>query len=427
MHDSRGVLELDAVSVSCTADASSSQLLPGPTSTGLAGEVDGYDSAAKKTCKNSACVTCLLCLWLLSTSLLLALLLDRRLPLKDVPDWAIWSKGPLPFTEYQMKGTETAATREELRDRLQATVRSGSHVIWVRAGNSGKTHDIDLLAKLVEAAPFEGIVVVMSDGDRPVPSSVQESTVTRLLGSSKVLAWYTQNYDGSLVHPKLHPWPIGLDLHTPGWCGEARNADVCRFRYALFGPGMFAASKVEHLLALREARLPTRRPLTVLCDTCREHAHRGSSPIEVSEARTDWTGGADRRAAADALYGVPHVHVPDHRMSQADIWQLYTEHPFVISPRANGLDCHRTWELLHLGTIPIVTYAHKELFDGLPVVLVRNWSEAADPAKLSQWHSELAPLLKDPAYVRRKIRCIALRPWSHIGRLEVEPVSTTPC
>jgi hypothetical protein len=29
-------------------------------------------------------------------------------------------------------------------------------------------------------------------------------------------------------------------------------------------------------------------------------------------------------------------------------------HRFVVSPPGNGIDCHRTWESLYLGSIPIV-------------------------------------------------------------------------
>lgn len=49
---------------------------------------------------------------------------------------------------------------------------------------------------------------------------------------------------------------------------------------------------------------------------------------------------------------------------------------FVLSPRGNGLDCHRTWEALLIGTIPIVrTSALDCLFERLPVVIVQEWTE----------------------------------------------------
>jgi hypothetical protein len=51
-------------------------------------------------------------------------------------------------------------------------------------------------------------------------------------------------------------------------------------------------------------------------------------------------------------------------------------HKFVISPPGNGLDCHRTWESLYLGSIPIVKKNRiYDDFDGLPILQVEDWSE----------------------------------------------------
>lgn len=49
---------------------------------------------------------------------------------------------------------------------------------------------------------------------------------------------------------------------------------------------------------------------------------------------------------------------------------------FVISPWGNGLDCHRTWEVLCLGSIPVVkTSGLDRLFDDLPVWIINDWNE----------------------------------------------------
>lgn len=41
-----------------------------------------------------------------------------------------------------------------------------------------------------------------------------------------------------------------------------------------------------------------------------------------------------------------------------------------------GLDCHRTWESLAMGAIPIVlNNTLLPLYDGLPVMVVNNWTE----------------------------------------------------
>ena len=55
---------------------------------------------------------------------------------------------------------------------------------------------------------------------------------------------------------------------------------------------------------------------------------------------------------------------------------------FVASPPGNGPDCHRTWEALLAGTIPIVLDIPSmgSLFDGLPVMRVRSPEEITPEA-----------------------------------------------
>ena len=49
---------------------------------------------------------------------------------------------------------------------------------------------------------------------------------------------------------------------------------------------------------------------------------------------------------------------------------------FVVCPHGNGYDTHRLWEALILGCIPIVrTSGLDKLYDGLPVLIVKEWSE----------------------------------------------------
>jgi hypothetical protein len=67
-----------------------------------------------------------------------------------------------------------------------------------------------------------------------------------------------------------------------------------------------------------------------------------------------------------------------------DTWKNMTQFAFVLSPFGNGLDCHRTWEALLCGCIPIVrTNVFKELFEGLPVLIVANWEDIT-PTLLKQ-------------------------------------------
>jgi hypothetical protein len=49
---------------------------------------------------------------------------------------------------------------------------------------------------------------------------------------------------------------------------------------------------------------------------------------------------------------------------------------FILSPRGNGIDCHRTWEVLYLGAIPIVkSSAMDPMYEDLPVLIINQWTD----------------------------------------------------
>ena len=52
------------------------------------------------------------------------------------------------------------------------------------------------------------------------------------------------------------------------------------------------------------------------------------------------------------------------------------QHKFAFSPPGNGVDCHRTWEALYLGVVPIVKKSPSMCgFSELPILLVNNWED----------------------------------------------------
>jgi hypothetical protein len=89
-------------------------------------------------------------------------------------------------------------------------------------------------------------------------------------------------------------------------------------------------------------------------------------------------------------------------------WEIITNYAFVLSPFGNGMDCHRTWESICLGSVPIVKAPNfRKLFEDLPVLIVNNWSDVTqellentiqdfktktfnyDKIKLSYWVSKI--------------------------------------
>lgn len=57
-------------------------------------------------------------------------------------------------------------------------------------------------------------------------------------------------------------------------------------------------------------------------------------------------------------------------------WENITKYSFVLSPFGMGMDCHRTWETLCLGAIPIIKAMNFEkMFEDLPVLIVNEYWE----------------------------------------------------
>jgi len=67
-------------------------------------------------------------------------------------------------------------------------------------------------------------------------------------------------------------------------------------------------------------------------------------------------------------------NIPVH-VTNKNYYKEMARFKFVISPRGGGEDCHRTWEALYLGSIPIVLSSSiNEIYQDLPVLVVDDWS-----------------------------------------------------
>lgn len=60
-------------------------------------------------------------------------------------------------------------------------------------------------------------------------------------------------------------------------------------------------------------------------------------------------------------------------------------HHYVLCPRGNGIDTHRLWETLYMGSIPIVIrdIAHSDWTD-LPILFVNSWDDVTEEFLTSQ-------------------------------------------
>ena len=262
--------------------------------------------------------------------------------------------GHVPMS-YFMRGTTSLAAPGSLAEdfgELQGWV-------WVRTGTRpGEPNDTEQFARTVLPNISRPIQLISSDGHSSIPSQLAPGVADAILNHPQVKVWYTQNYDGSLTHPKLKLLPIGLNLH---FNPELKVHD-----------NHWDTKLAELLKVAAKAPPPAERSATVLCDV-----------LAITHP--------DRRAMKDVLQNVSHVDFTTERVNFATAMRTYSQYRFATSPRGKGIDCHRTWELLTLRTIPIVlTSSLDPLYKGLPVVIVQAWEEVADPGNLQRWYDEHA-------------------------------------
>jgi hypothetical protein len=75
-------------------------------------------------------------------------------------------------------------------------------------------------------------------------------------------------------------------------------------------------------------------------------------------------------------YGIQNYE----RLSPIDFKNQVLKSAFVICPTGNGLDTHRIWESILLGSVPVVkkNYLADSLINKLPILAVENWEDFLD-------------------------------------------------
>lgn len=187
-------------------------------------------------------------------------------------------------------------------------------------------------------------VLVTGDSDLAVNGSTIKNIET-LLSNSYLNKWFAQNLD--YKHPKIEPMPIGLDFHS-AWQNPRHY-------------------RGQHILpAHQEGELRS------ICRIAKKFSER--DPLVVC----DWIGHSTYGDREEARRGIPENarFVPTRRLPRHELWQEYAKYAFVASPSGVGMDCHRTWEAITLGCVPIVKRSSlTPLFEGMPVLVIESWDQ----------------------------------------------------
>ena len=151
------------------------------------------------------------------------------------------------------------------------------------------------------------------------------------LESKTLFVWFAQNI--GFKHPKLIPIPIGLE-------NELWHKNYVRTLNSIRGDEKYRGKKY---LLFMNFGIKTNNNLRM--------------PIYNLFKDKDF------------------CYAPQSTDTETYLHDVY-QAKFVISPHGNGLDCHRTWEALYLGVIPVVKKSTLDpLYEDLPVLIVDDWSE----------------------------------------------------
>jgi hypothetical protein len=209
----------------------------------------------------------------------------------------------------------------ECCDQVWSTDRRSSRITDRRRPESGsivyakRDHAAHLFQQLKRRR--NRVVLVTSESD----DGVEPSEVI----PAQIAAWFSTN----TTHQGVQPLPLGLGN---SYCRVTAKADL-----------LADLSGREKKSLLYVNFRPETNPLI-------------RRSLWESFGSSDWEGCCTRHAG---------------NVSQEEYVSSMSSHRFVLCPRGNGIDTHRMWEALYLGTIPVVKY-HPALasFHDLPILFV---------------------------------------------------------
>ncbi len=196
------------------------------------------------------------------------------------------------------------------------------------------------------------VILITHNGDWPSPGRF-----VQYLDDPKIIMWFGQNCDIQ-PHPKFYPIPIGIA--NPKW-----------------GHGN---PKIFDAVLNRLEKKGERKRLSQLYI----NFSPGTNPV--------------RSQLIHMFKSKPLAVLVSMKPVQKYLMEM-SHYKFVLSPWGNGLDCHRTWEALLVGCIPVVkTSTLDPLYEDLPVIIVQDWHEITEDFLQNRYQE-----MKDKKYNQEKL------------------------
>ena len=191
-------------------------------------------------------------------------------------------------------------------------------------------------------------VLVTGDCDEDFTDVLTYLEYNLLINNENMIHWFSQNC--MISNEKMSAIPIGLDYHT-------------------------ISSNIFHKWGKHKTPLEQEAELLELRKNSEPFYNRIIKAYSNFHFSTKTKYGKERTTA---MHEIPShlVFYETTFLSRIETWKNQMQYAFIISPPGNGYDCHRTWEALCLGCIPIVKKNPiNEVFEDLPVLIVNNWND----------------------------------------------------
>lgn len=213
-------------------------------------------------------------------------------------------------------------------------------------------------------------ILVSGDADETVYEDVFESYYDFLnfIEEERIIKWFAQN--ATVSHSKLIQIPIGLDYHT-----------LSLNSHHIWGEKLSPLSQERMLMKIGSKSPPLEK---------RKFKIYASFHFSMESKHASY----DRK---DAYLNLPKdlVYYEKTPKNREESWKTQSKYVFVASPFGNGFDCHRTWEALALGCIPIIkTSGLDTLYKQFPICIVNDWKEV-DISFLTSEYKKIIEMLSN--------------------------------
>ena len=198
------------------------------------------------------------------------------------------------------------------------------------------------------------ILIMASNDDHCVPylyypcrNNELKEKCKILLNTDNLLSIYAKN--SCIEHPKLFPLPIGpkWQWKTTQFFGESKEKHMMIYKKNGLTPdeNIKNKSKKTKLLYFNFSTHTTNAPLY--------SSHRNIRKTILNKCKNNF----------DYVENMPFENYIEE----------LSNYKFSISPPGRGIDAHRTWESLMVGTIPIISESPiNKIFENLPVLIIKE-------------------------------------------------------